>query len=87
MLNSGAQERIPRGLEFLKHGPETGVPSFSWNSRWAGEIVCLELFSRSDADFPPAVKLSSSFLCPLKKDEKRVTGQAPADKTSSCCDF
>lgn len=54
---------------------------------WAGEIVCLELFSRSDANLPPTVKLSLSFLCPLKEDEKGVTGQAPADETSSCCDF
>lgn len=90
MLNPPIQEpkkRIPRGLEFCKHGAEAGLPSFSWKGGWVGERVYLELFSRSDPNLPPAVKFSLPFLCSLKQGEKGVTEQAQADKTSSCCDF
>lgn len=90
MLNLPIQapkKRIPRGLEFCKHGAEAGVHSFSWKGGWVGESIYLELCSRSDPNLPPAMKVSLPFLCLLKEGERGVTEQAQADKISSCCDF
>lgn len=78
-----------QGTGILQALPTSSNSSFLWKGNWAGKRVCLELFSGSDSNLPPALKFSLSFLFSLKEVEGKegTTGQAQADMTSSCCDF